>query len=579
MAGKLIVSTYRRLGALAISVSLAFAPQARAAASRADLDKLSEAFWAWRAAEQPFTNDDIPRIERPSGFTVDWSPAAVKRYTSQIAGFEAKWRALNAAMSAASVTDQIDSRLLGSAIARVRWELEVFPGWKQNPFFYVDQSLGSVYVVLLPPPPVSAARQDEILRRLERMPATLMAGRENLVDMRGPYVRTSLLKLVDIEKVMSQFQAGLLPEMAPEKRAALEKDVTAATAALVDFREWVKSKQAGLPETTTVGRERYLYFLQNVALVSYSPEQIREIGRQEWERAVGFEALQQAADTGLPKLQLFPNVQAQVTKANLQEEEIRAYLVGHKIMSVPAEVKHYKNLPIPAYMEPLGFMGVTDDLTGPSRLDQNGASYKGDPQDQTSFFKEVSAHDPRPLILHEGVPGHYFQLAWSWHHPDPIRRHYYDSESNEGIGYYAEEMMQVAGLFDGSPKVKEYIYSMMRLRALRVEVDVRLALGEFTLEQAAHYLQTTVPMDAATALHEGSMFSLIPGQAITYELGKYDILRLMSDARLKQGASFDLQKFHDFVWLNGNLPFALQRWEMLGDPSAVPPLAPTFAWH
>jgi uncharacterized protein (DUF885 family) len=195
-----------------------------------------------------------------------------------------------------------------------------------------------------------------------------------------------------------------------------------------------------------------------------------------------------------------------------------------------------------------------------------------------SFFKDVSAHDPRPLILHEGVPGHYFQMAWSWHHPDPIRRHYYDSESNEGIGYYAEEMMQIAGLFDSTPQVKEYIYSMMRLRALRVEVDVRLALGEFTLEQAAQYLQATVPMDESTARSEASMFALTPGQAITYELGKYDILRLMSDARLKQGAAYDLQKFHDFVWLNGNLPFALQRWEMLGDPSQVPAVAPTFAW-
>jgi hypothetical protein len=53
---------------------------------------------------------------------------------------------------------------------------------------------------------------------------------------------------------------------------------------------------------------------------------------------------------------------------------------------------------------------------------------------------------------------------------------------------------------------------------------------------------------------------------------------MMSDAKLKQGASFDLQKFHDFVWLNGNVPFALQRWEMLGDTSQVPAVAPTFAW-
>jgi uncharacterized protein (DUF885 family) len=73
------------------------------------------------------------------------------------------------------------------------------------------------------------------------------------------------------------------------------------------------------------------------------------------------------------------------------------------------------------------------------------------------------------------------------------------------------------------------------------------------------------------------MFASTPGQAITYQIGKQDIIHLMSDARRKQGDAFSLQAFHDFIWLNGNVPFSLQRWELLNDPSAVPPLAPTFA--
>ena len=186
--------------------------------------------------------------------------------------------------------------------------------------------------------------------------------------------------------------------------------------------------------------------------------------------------------------------------------------------------------------------------------------------------------DTRPLMIHEGVPGHYFQMAWSWHHTDPIRRHYYDSESNEGIGFYAEEMMLEAGLFEDAPRMKESIYSMMRLRALRTEVDIRLALGTFTLEQAADYLASTVPMDMPTARSEAAMFASTPGQAITYQIGKLDIIRMLSDARHKEGDSFRLQRFHDFVWLNGNLPFALQRWEMLGEAADVPPIPASFAW-
>jgi len=166
--------------------------------------------------------------------------------------------------------------------------------------------------------------------------------------------------------------------------------------------------------------------------------------------------------------------------------------------------------------------------------------------------------------VHEGIPGHYFQLCLSWKHEDPIRRHYYDSGANEGIGFYAEEMMLQAGLFDDSPRTREIIYNFMRLRALRVEVDVKLALGEFTLEQAAKYLQEKIPMDSATAQQEAIVFATGPGQAITYQIGKLQIIKFLAEARMQQGEKFNLRAFHDFVWKNGNVPIALQRWEYLG---------------
>ena len=182
----------------------------------------------------------------------------------------------------------------------------------------------------------------------------------------------------------------------------------------------------------------------------------------------------------------------------------------------------------------------------------------------------ATAQDPRPLTVHEGIPGHYFQLCLSWKHEDPIRRHYYDSGANEGIGFYAEEMMLQAGLFDDSPHTREIIYNFMRLRALRVEVDVKLALGEFTLEQAAKYLEEKVPMDAETARQEATAFSIAPGQAITYQIGKLQITKMLAEARVQQGEKFNLRAFHDFVWKNGNVPISLQRWEYLGREDDVP---------
>ena len=488
---------------------------------------VSARFWDWRATEQPFTDDDIPRLERPAGFTARWSAADVAGYERRIAELEAEWRGVD--VTGAPVPVQVDWRLVGSAIARVRWELEVLPGWRRNPEFYVDQGMGAVYVAMLPPGPFSEARRKDVIARLESVPRLLEEGRANLTEMRRPYAAVAMGDLDGIEARMRGFRdgvhaTGVMGAEVGRFDAAEER----AAKALVGYREWLRPQVAGMKAETAVGRDGYEYFLRNVALMRETPEEMLAVGDGEFARAVSFESLQQAADTGLPETPIYPSLQAQLAEEVRQERSIREYLVGHGILSEPAGVKHYLYRAMPPYIEALSFLGVTDDLTSESRLGEDGTSYKSTPRAAMPFFDAITARDVRPLTIHEGVPGHYYQLAWSWHNPDPVRRHYYDSESNEGIGFYAEEMMLEAGLFDRTPKTKEAIYSMMRLRALRVVVDVRLALGTFTLEQAAAYLEKTVPMDRATARDEAAMFATTPGQAITYQMGKSDLLKLMT---------------------------------------------------
>ena len=160
--------------------------------ARADsLSELSDSFWQWRAQEQPFSGDDIPRIERPAGMVVDWSPQTVAQRMQQLDTFEQRWKAL-APHAHSPVHDQVDYRLLGSAVARVRWELSIEQSWKRDPVFYVDQTLGSVSILLLQPPPFSEARQQEIVARVKQIPATLQAAQANLTDLRQPFVQLAI---------------------------------------------------------------------------------------------------------------------------------------------------------------------------------------------------------------------------------------------------------------------------------------------------------------------------------------------------------------------------------------------------
>jgi hypothetical protein len=295
---------------------------------------------------------------------------------------------------------------------------------------------------------------------------------------------------------------------------------------------------------------------------------------QEWSRAVAFEQYEHQRDIGKPELPLAANFEDQRRKTQAAEQEIRRYLNAKAILTVPADIPHYVAKRTPKYLSYLEGFGELDDFTSLTRLKEEGLRWTPEPSAKLGYFALATAKDPRPLIIHEGVPGHYFQMSLSWRNPDPVRRAYYDSGANEGIGFYAEEMMLQTGLFDDSPRSREIIYNFMRLRALRVEVDVKLALGEFSIDQGAEYLAKSVPMDAETAHEEARLFASTPGQAITYQIGKIQIMHLLADAKTKQGNAFRLQAFHDYVWKNGNVPLSLQRWEYLGSADEVPPLAP-----
>jgi uncharacterized protein (DUF885 family) len=531
-----------------------------ASAATDSLDELANDFWTWRAKYAPFTGDDVNRIERPSG-SRDWSRTSIDKQRKDLAEFEARWKKLDPTQWA--VPQQVDYRLIGSALSRVRWELDINPRWQRDPNFYIAQTLTAVVEALTVPGPYDAARSREILTRIENIPSILQQGAENLDKPPAPFATVAIQALENIRPRLRQMAAALL-KSTTLKEQELNSATDRAAEALEKFRQELQQKLPSLPNETALGRDAYVFFLKNVALMPYSPEELLAMGRQEWNRAVAFEAFEKNRNKDVPPLKIASGIDSWIKDAAQKELQIRQFLQDRDILTVPNWVQHYTLRPMPEYLRALQGFGEMDDFTSPSRLKENCIRYATEPSGKLGYFWQATAEDPRPITVHEGLPGHYFQLCLSWKNDDPIRRHYYDSGTNEGIGFYAEEMMLQSGLFDDSPHTREIIYNFMRLRALRVEVDVKLALGEFTLEQAAKYLQEKVPMDAETARQEAIAFSTGPGQAITYQIGKLQIVKFLADARMQQGDKFNLRAFHDFVWKNGNVPISLQRWEFLG---------------
>ncbi len=150
------------------------------------LQALAQAFFEWRSVQQPVQGDDIPRVERPDGWVPDVSPAAIE---SDIAEYTLFLQAVdNLDTSDWSITDRVDARLLRAAIQRVYWELEILKLPRKNPLFYLDQTLGSVFELLVLSSPMTESRANNIILRLENIPETTRHAKKNL-DLAHPPVR------------------------------------------------------------------------------------------------------------------------------------------------------------------------------------------------------------------------------------------------------------------------------------------------------------------------------------------------------------------------------------------------------
>jgi len=539
--------------------------------SKADsLNELASDFWTWRAHYRPFTFDDVPRMEHADGVR-DWSAASIAKQRLELSEFERRLKAMSS--ETWPVAQKVDYRLMRSAMARVRWELDVDPRWQRDPVFYVEQTVVALQEELMPPPPFSEARSREIVVRAENIPSILDQARANLKPVR-PCAQLAINSLADIEARLPRVETGVaLLLTSDDLRSRLYTAIPKAINALVEYRRWLKDSLSGMQESSAIGRDVYGFFLHQVALLPYTPEQLLTMARQDLDRVLAAQAYERQRNIGLPEMKMVANAEEEVSRMAHDEAYVRHYLVEHEVLTVPSDFPHWTLRLAPDYVAAFDGLGELDDFTLPSRPRQDGIRWILPLAKDPPYFNMAYAKDTRTTGVHEGLPGHFFQLWVAGRNPDPIRRQYYDSGANEGIGFYAEEMMLQTGLYDNSPRSREIIYNFARLRALRVEVDVKLALGELTITQAADYLARAVPMDRKTAETDAADYVAAPGLGIAYEIGKLQIERMLAERRLQLGDKFDLRQFHDYVWSNGNLPLSLQRWEILGLDDDVKRLA------
>jgi uncharacterized protein (DUF885 family) len=162
------------------------------------------------------------------------------------------------------------------------------------------------------------------------------------------------------------------------------------------------------------------------------------------------------------------------------------------------------------------------------------------------------------LTYHESIPGHHLQLSIQQEADlHLLRKTAFYGAYGEGWGLYAEQLAEEMGEYEDDPAARiGYLQSAM-FRAVRLVVDTGMHSKRWTREQALHYYTDTLGDPEETAITQIERYSVWPGQACTYTLGKLAFLAQRARAQKVLGARFDLRKFHDAMLLSGAVPLEL----------------------
>lgn len=180
------------------------------------------------------------------------------------------------------------------------------------------------------------------------------------------------------------------------------------------------------------------------------------------------------------------------------------------------------------------------------------------------FFMNVSEpegwgrYEIESTSYHEGIPGHHLQIAIAQELeglPD-FRKTAFVTAYSEGWGLYTERLADEMGLY-GSPLDRMGMLAADSMRACRLVVDTGMHALGWSRQQAIDYLLANSEKSVGHATAEIDRYAVTPGQALSYMIGRLEILRIREAAQQRQGERFDIKAFHDVVLGSGALPLSV----------------------
>jgi len=539
-------------------------------ATAAALHKMADEYYAWRNENYPVRSSDAGLHTWDDRLT-DYSPAKIAERAQHVRSLLDKVRAMK--------TDnwpkdaRIDWILFRAQLESVDFDNRILKFEQTNPQTYTGECTSAIFSLLKKEYDTPRKRAAAATARLKQMPVLLKQGLSNLQSPVKLYAQLAIQSARSIDPLLNKSLMALDVDLSPDEHNDLIKARDAALAGLHGYADELEKRLPQMVDFSPMGEGNYNYYLKHVLLLPLNGAEVEMIGRAELARYRALEALlpdPKLADPDPKRAAHVPPDQETFLKAyESREAEMISFLKEHSLITLPDYLGPFQIRQLPDAFKPTspgGFMnppGVYDkDPTGFFFIPTYNPESK-------NFYIRAAIEDPRPILGHEGIPGHFLQLSIANHLNDEIRRQHEDSVFVEGWALYGEEMLMRTGLYPNNSPAQGQILRLSRYRAARIGVDVNLHTGRWTFEQAVKYFMEAGGLDREAAEGEAAGAASSPTQKISYITGKWQIMNLLGRYKDRQGDNFRLGQFHDDLIKNGSLPVSVVEWILLDDPASL----------
>src|SRR5437773_5378623 len=408
-------------------------PCALAAQSPSEMRGLAHSYYEWRDSVYPVTASDQGKHIRDSLLT-DYHMTSVRRRRAHVDSLLTRVKAINT--SGWNKDDRIDKLLLQSQLEGAAFFPRVMRPEEADPQVYVGESSGAVFSLIKKEYAPKSRRAMAAASRLEAVPAMLQVARTNLTQPVKLYAQLAIDAARYGDDLYTTSLMTLADSLDDLQRARLIRARDGAVKALHDFADWLEARSKTMPDWKPMGDTQYNYLLHRVLLLPFDSREVATLGEVELARYRALESWLKDPSFASPdpaRAARIPTDQTDFLKAyEVRLTEITDFLKANHLVTIPGYIGKLEIRQLPEAFKTTsqgGFMnppGIYDaDPTGiyfiPTYNPKSG-----------NFYIRAAIEDPRPLLGHEGIPGHFLQLSIANHLPDEIRRQQGDNTFTEG---------------------------------------------------------------------------------------------------------------------------------------------------